>query len=204
MQLKPTQQAFRVALIYVIVSVVWILFTDEMVKRFISDPDTRVYVSIIKGWGFVILTGVLLYQILKRLLAKRDLEVKERQQAETALRESERLLRTVMDLVPHFIFAKDSQSRHLFVNQACAAANGMTVGQMIGKCDLDFVPDRAQAEAYMQDDREVMASGERKFIAEERMTDAAGKVRILQTIKTLRCRVPAGRRSWGWRWTSRT
>ena len=109
--------------------------------------------------------------------------ITERKQAETGLRESERLLRTLMDLVPHFIFAKDRQSRHLFVNQACAAANGMTPEGMVGRCDLDFVADRAQAEAFMRDDREVIDGGRPRFITEERLSDAAGQTRILQTIK---------------------
>ena len=37
---------------------------------------------------------------------------------EAALREHERLLHTVINLVPHFIFAKDREGRHLLVNQA--------------------------------------------------------------------------------------
>ena len=111
-------------------------------------------------------------------------DITERRRAEEALRESEQLLRAVIDLVPHFIFAKDRQSRHLFVNRACAAASGMTPEQMVGRCDLDFVPDRAQAERFMQDDREVIDSGKPKFITEERLTNLAGQTRIFQTIKT--------------------
>jgi len=110
-------------------------------------------------------------------------DITEHKRAAEALHESERLLRTVMDLVPHFIFVKDSQSRILLVNRACAVANGLTPEQMIGRCDLDFVPDRAQAEAFMRDDREVIASGKPKIIAEERLPTAAGQIRILQTTK---------------------
>ena len=109
--------------------------------------------------------------------------VTDRKQAELRLRESERLLRTVIDLVPHFIFAKDRDSRHLFVNRACAEANGMTPEQMVGLCDLDFVPDRAQAEAFMRDDREVIDNGQPRFVAEERLTGKSGRTRILQTTK---------------------
>jgi PAS domain S-box-containing protein len=102
---------------------------------------------------------------------------------ERTLREGERLLHTVIDLVPHFIFVKDRNSRHLLVNRACAAANGLTPEQMAGRCDLDFVPNRAEAEAFMRDDLEVIDRGQPKFIAEEHLTDAAGRKRILQTTK---------------------
>ena len=110
-------------------------------------------------------------------------DITERQRAAAALQGSERLLRTVMDLVPHFIFVKDAQSRHLLVNRVCAAANGLTPEQMVGMSDLDCVPDRAQAEAFMRDDQEVIASDKPKFIVEERFTNAAGQLRILQTTK---------------------
>lgn len=111
------------------------------------------------------------------------MDITERKRVETELRESARLLQTVINLVPHPIFAKDRQSRHLFVNEACAAMNGLTPEQMIGSNDLEFVPNRAQAEAFMRDDREVIDKGRRKFIAEESFANAAGQVRILQTIK---------------------
>ncbi|MGA3285049.1 MAG: PAS domain S-box protein [Verrucomicrobiota bacterium] len=109
-------------------------------------------------------------------------DITERKQAEEALRNSERLLRSVMDLVPHFIFVKDQKSRHLLVNRACAEANNLTPEQMVGLCDRELAPDHAQAEAFMKDDQEVITSGRPKF-TEEKLTDANGQTRILQTTK---------------------
>ncbi len=309
MHLKASRKAFKVALIYVIVAGAWVLFSGELVKVLISNPDERIYAFIIKGLGLVILTGAWVNHLLNRSLRQWEQESEQREkteaarheaehrfqslfenmlngfaycrmiqepgkpkdfvylavnrafesltglknvtgkrisevvpgiqqadaelldiygrvadtgvpeqferyvealhnwyaisvycpapehfvvvfdvvtarkQAEAGLRESERLLHTVMDLVPHFIFAKDSQGRHLFVNRACGTANGLTPEQMVGRTDLEIVPDRAQAEAFMKDDREVIAGGEPKFIAEERLTNADGQTRILQTIK---------------------
>ena len=110
-------------------------------------------------------------------------DITDRRHVEKALRTSEQLLQTVMDLVPHFIFAKDSQSRHLFVNQACAAANGLKPGQMIGRNDLELLPDRAQAEGFMRNDQEVIASGKPQIITEEHLTNATGETRIYHTTK---------------------
>ena len=110
-------------------------------------------------------------------------DVTDLRKAEEGLRERERLLRQVIDLVPHFIFAKDSQSRYLLVNRACAEAHGLTVEEMAGRRDVDLMHDAAEAERFMRDDREVIRSGRSKFIAEERMTFQDGRVRILETIK---------------------
>ncbi|HEX4349435.1 MAG TPA: PAS domain S-box protein, partial [Verrucomicrobiae bacterium] len=110
-------------------------------------------------------------------------DVTERKKTETAVQDREYLLRQVMDAVPHFIFAKDRQSRNLFVNRACAEANNLTVDQMVGKNDLDFLVNRAEAESLMRDDRQVIDSGIAKFIAEERITGPDGSLRILETIK---------------------
>ena len=110
-------------------------------------------------------------------------DVTGRKKSETAVQDREHLLRQVIDAVPHFIFAKDRQSRNLFVNRACAEANNLTVDQMVGKNDLDFLTNKAEAESLMRNDREVIDSGKAKFIPEERVTGPDGSVRILETIK---------------------
>jgi PAS domain S-box-containing protein len=63
-------------------------------------------------------------------------DITERKQAEKALAESERFLRQTIDLVPHFIFAKDRESRFLLVNKAVADAYGTTTSDIVGKSDI--------------------------------------------------------------------
>jgi len=110
-------------------------------------------------------------------------DITERKRSEELLRDNQHLLQAVIDLVPQFIFAKDRSSRHLFVNRACAEANGLAPDQMIGLCDLDLVATRDQAEKFMSDDRKVIDSGNPISGVEERLTDASGKTRVLQTTK---------------------
>lgn len=109
--------------------------------------------------------------------------ISARKQAEQALRESEATLRQVIDLVPHFIFAKDREGRFILVNKAVADAYGTTVGEITGKRDADFNASLKEVEQFMGDDLRVMDSKQPLEIPEETITDARGKVRILQTTK---------------------
>jgi PAS domain S-box-containing protein len=106
-----------------------------------------------------------------------------RERAEDKLRESEALLRQVVDLVPHFIFAKDVEGRFLLANKAVAEAYGTVPEELLGKRDADFNPSKDEIEHFRSDDLEVIESGRPKVISEETITDADGAVRWLQTIK---------------------
>jgi PAS domain S-box-containing protein len=96
---------------------------------------------------------------------------------------SEKRLRQIIDLVPHFIFAKDQDGRFILVNQALAEAYGTTVEKLVGKCDADFSATEEEVGNFRKDDIEVIRSGVPKVIKEERITDADGKKRILSTQK---------------------
>ena len=128
-------------------------------------------------------------------------DISDRKQAEEALRQahgelevkvSERtaeleqqrmFLRQVLDLNPSFIFAKDRDGRFTLVNEALSEAYGTNVEGLLGKTDADFNSNAEQVEAFRRDDLEVIDGRTEKFIPEEIITDAAGNVRWLQTIK---------------------
>jgi PAS domain S-box-containing protein len=92
-------------------------------------------------------------------------------------------LRQVVDLVPHFIFAKDAEGRFILANRALAAAHGTTVTEILGKSAADLGVDPEEARHFAEDDLEVIRTGRRKDIVEERFTDVQGRVRYLQTTK---------------------
>jgi two-component system, cell cycle sensor histidine kinase and response regulator CckA len=118
-------------------------------------------------------------EALQRAHDQLEAKVRER----TAELDQQRLfLRQVIDLNPSFVFAKDREGRFTLVNQALAEAYGTTVEGLLGKTDADFNSKAEEVAAFRSDDIEVIDTGVEKFIAEETVTDAAGKVRWLQTI----------------------
>lgn len=121
------------------------------------------------------------FTLLDLFAARAAAEV-TRLQAIAKLADSEARLRQVIDLVPHFIFAKDRAGRFILANQAVAETLGTTVENLIGKTDADFSATGEEVEKFRRDDLDVLEAGERKT-TEETITDSAGKTHFLQTIK---------------------
>ncbi|MCI0513666.1 PAS domain S-box protein, partial [candidate division KSB1 bacterium] len=110
-------------------------------------------------------------------------DITDRKIAQEKVRISENRLRQIIDLVPHFIFAKDEQGRFILVNKAVADAYGTTVEALLNKTDADFAKSEAEVAHFRADDLAVIRSGQPKVIEEEEITDAAGNIRLLQTTK---------------------
>lgn len=97
------------------------------------------------------------------------------QLAEGKVLASRDLLRQIIDINPHFIFARGQDGRFTLANQAVADCYGTTIEGLIGKTDADFNPNRTEVELFLKMDREAMDSKKERFIPEEVITDVAGK-----------------------------
>ncbi|HEY1434772.1 MAG TPA: PAS domain S-box protein, partial [Thermoanaerobaculia bacterium] len=111
------------------------------------------------------------------------IDITERRRVEQALRKERSFLRQVIDINPNFVFAKDREGRFTLVNKAVADAYGTTVEDLIGKKDDDFNPNPDEVAAFRHADLAVMDTLREMAIPEEKITDASGNVRWLQTVK---------------------
>lgn len=71
-------------------------------------------------------------------------------------------LTTIMDAVPGLVFYKDDKNRFIRVNQFVADAHNMTKEELEGKNCFDLYP-HDMAQAYLDDDLEVIRSGQAKL-----------------------------------------
>ena len=55
----------NIAIMYAVTGFAWILFSDNLVKLLFHDPETIFRVSELKGWGYVLVTSLLLYWLIK-------------------------------------------------------------------------------------------------------------------------------------------
>jgi two-component system, cell cycle sensor histidine kinase and response regulator CckA len=110
-------------------------------------------------------------------------DVTERNRAGEVLSEERRLLRTLIDTLPDYIFVKDTQSRFVVVNRAYVELVGAKDSEeLLGKTDFDFFPHDA-AMAFISDDQFVIHSGKPFMNWEEKATDPQGNAKWVSTSK---------------------
>lgn len=61
----PILGAIKIAGLYLLIGFLWILFSDQLVDLLVSDQDLYHQISVYKGWGYVLVTGILLYFLIK-------------------------------------------------------------------------------------------------------------------------------------------
>jgi PAS domain S-box-containing protein len=126
----------------------------------------------------------------------------EREQLLAEVKQSEELLRTVINSTPDWIFIKDPGHRFLLINQAYADSIHMKAEEIIGKDDMElgFAEEVVKGNpvrgtnGFWNDDDEVMKTGKIKFIPEEPLF-INGQLQVMSTIK-VPLREPGGQ-VWG-------
>jgi PAS domain S-box-containing protein len=87
-------------------------------------------------------------------------DITDFKQAQEAIKQSERLLRTVIDNIPALIYVKDIESRFLLGNQAIVRQmNVSSEADLLGKSDFDFHPAEL-ANGYRTDEIRVIETGQ--------------------------------------------
>ncbi|MDR4495519.1 MAG: PAS domain S-box protein [Nitrospirales bacterium] len=110
-------------------------------------------------------------------------QIAERKRVESALRNSELFLDSIVENLPHMIFVKDATDlRFLLFNKAGENLLGYPRQTMIGKTDYDFFPE-SEADSYTSKDREVLAGKILLDIPEEGIHTKSQGTRYLHTKK---------------------
>ena len=82
-------------------------------------------------------------------------DVTERKRAEEALSGERRLLRTLIDNMPDYIYVKDTGSRFVLANRAVAKLAGVpNPNDLLGKTDYDYFPQEVAA-AFFSDEQAI-------------------------------------------------
>ena len=105
----------------------------------------------------------------------------------SALDHERKMLRTLIDNIPDFMYVKDAESRFVVANTHLARVHGVeTPEKLLGKTDFDLYP-RELAKAFYEDEQSVIRSGQPLYNREEKGLDGAGnEIHILTTKVPLR------------------
>ncbi len=99
------------------------------------------------------------------------------------VQQSEQLMRTLIDAIPDYIYAKDLQGRSILANAALAQLHGLSSpADMAGKSDFDFYP-LELAEQYFASEQAILRDGQALIGHEEPNVDAAGRQKWNSTTK---------------------
>ena len=145
--------------IYAAASSVWIYGSDTLVAAIAGSMERQRSISVYKGFGFVVVSAVLLYAGLRWALRR------ERASAQR-VEEGEALLRAITDAIPDPIFLKGLDGRRLFVNPASLKTIGKPLEQVLGKTDAEIYDDPAVSAALVETDRRIMATGVGEMVEE--------------------------------------
>ena len=121
---KISWLAYEVALVYLIVAGLWVSFSDRLLGAAISDHHKLIRLNILVDLLTVIITAGLLLWYLRRSLQRLESEMKERQQVEASLRESEEQLRNLFNHASVGILLLSEAGQIVDVNEAFARAHG--------------------------------------------------------------------------------
>jgi len=123
-----TRSAARIAAIYLLVGVGWIVVSDLAVSTFThgGHADPALLANVAKGTLFVVVTAVLLFVLIRRELAGRE-EAEERQRAEA------RVFEEMIRASPVPILTLDAQGAVRIWNPAAADTFGWTAEEVVGR-----------------------------------------------------------------------
>lgn len=110
-------------------------------------------------------------------------DITDRKKTEIELAEERNLLRTLIDIVPGYIYVKDRDSRFILANKAVARLMGVkNPEELIGKSDFDFYSD-SDAENFLFDEQQIIKEEKPLVDKEESCYSPDGQLEWLHTNK---------------------
>jgi PAS domain S-box-containing protein len=118
--------AGRIVLVYALVGILWILFSDTLVAQFTRDPEAIRKISIAKGWLFILVTAGLLYTLIARHLG-------QILRKEEALKLSDRRFNEALESARHLMYRLNvKEGRYDYLSPSVEAVTGSTIEEFAG------------------------------------------------------------------------
>ena len=96
--------AWQIVAQYAVFAAAWIWLSDSVVAWLVTDAHTAARVGMVKGWLFVLVTSLMLFVLISRLIGNFNSALQTVQRREDELRTSRHLLQATMDALPDLLF----------------------------------------------------------------------------------------------------
>lgn len=135
-----SSHALNITLFYIFLGSLWILLSDRILLRY-SDPETFSNLQTLKGWFFIIATGILLFFLIRK--SEKSILRKSNE-----LLTSEKKFREAIDHINDLFIIYDFKARVQYLNKAALKISGRAIEEIIGKRDEEIFP-KTITEVYL-------------------------------------------------------
>ena len=173
--IKNTSSAFKISIIYLIFSLLWIYFSDNAINFIFKDPEKLQFLQTIKGLFFVTISSILLYILTKQFFINLQKE-------KDKLANINNILENIIENAPIIIFWKDRNGVYRGSNKLfLELMNLKDEKELLGKKDSDF--NIIENENFMSDDLYVMTNKKPMLNYTETISAKNNDIRILNASK---------------------
>lgn len=185
MKNQSLKNAFIISIIYFLLGLLWIYFSDIAVASIASDHHQLTHLQTYKGWFFIIVTGIILFFLSHRFLQKEFVtylhHINEQKVIENQLIQKDALLNTIINSTSDAIFVKDLEGKYILFNKGASNIMGLSSEEAIGKND-DNIFSSQDAKKIRLFDKQIIDEG---VISshEESVTTSAGQSKVFYVTK---------------------
>ena len=172
MRLFPKEPGYRIAALYLLLGAAWILFSDQLLDLLVTDPKQLTAAQTYKGWGFILVTALLLY-LLIRHYRRQD------QQLLSTLRQREAQLTLTHNIAQIGIWEWDFNSRKTYWSAEAEQLYGLEVGSFGGSQQDWFELIHPDDRQRVKDAVDAWFAKPQRFTIEFRILHTSGEERWL-------------------------
>lgn len=142
----------KIIAIYAIFSCLWIYLSDTALGLIITNPATLIRIALFKGFLFVIITSILLYQLLSRYLL-------ESRQLKETIKKNDLLFSLLSEGMMDAFVSVDMDGRILQYNEVYRGMLGYEAEELLSKTYLDLTPEKWHAMERSIIEEQVLSRG---------------------------------------------
>ena len=163
------RNAFQISSIYLLIGGLWILFSDRFAEAISNDIQTLTTISTYKGWGYVLVTGLILYWLIhfnNSLLQKENEE----------LQAAEKKYRLLVEQIPVAAYEAEIGGHSLYISPQVESLIGFSSSEWLADRDLwlkQIYPDDKQR---VLDENARAVSGNHRYSLEYRIQGKDGRM----------------------------